>query len=315
VDPIIFNSSTDQIDLINLFTHITYLAQSYMIYLQININDIIETSIILLFFEKQVELMKTNIFLCGFSYHTQSFHSQHKSGFPGYLFRLQTEGHCEVVVKGRKLELEKGNLLLIKPGDHYELLVKENQNSGDYYIGCKGAWVDDWWSRSNKPAVSRIDLDEKIIDLWRHIIIETRRPTSKENEELTDYLLRSLCLSLGRAVKEGPLSFRQPYTVTRMMRYIEEHATDAFKIEEVATHAGLSISRAGHLFKSNVGKTMVEYAQEIRLSVAIERMKYTTMTLEHIAEICGFGTYPYFHKVFKKKYGVAPGVYRRLYLK
>ncbi|MGM0875247.1 MAG: AraC family transcriptional regulator [Bacillota bacterium] len=258
--------------------------------------------------------MTTNIFLCGYSYHTQRFHSQHKSGFPGYLFRLQTEGVCEVVVNGRKMELEKGNLLLIKPGEYYELLVKENQNSGDYYLACEGAWVNEWWSRSIKPAVSCIDLDGKLLTLWRHIIIEKRRPSSKENDELTDYLLRSLCLSLDRAVNETTSSFSHPYTVTRMMRYIEEHATTVFKIEEVAVHAGLSISRAGHLFKNSVGKTMVEYAQEIRLSVAIERMEYTTMTLEHIAETCGFGTYPYFHKVFKKKYGVAPGTYRRLNL-
>lgn len=96
------------------------------------------------------------------------------------------------------------------------------------------------------------------------------------------------------------------------MRYIEEHATTVFKVEDVAKHAGLSVSRSVHLFKSAVGKTIMEYTQEIRLAAALERMKYTTHTLEQIAEDCGFGTYPYFHRVFKKKYGVAPGMYRRM---
>lgn len=255
--------------------------------------------------------MKTNLLFCGYSYHTNGYHSQHKSGYPSYLFRLQTEGCCEVVVKGKKRELGKGDLLLIKPGDHYELLVKEGENSGDYHLGCEGIWVDEWWSRTVKPDVSRIDLDEKLISLWRHIMIEKRRPVSSENEELTDYLFRALCLSLERAVGETVPSFRHPYPVTRMMRYIEEHATTKLKVEDVARHAGLSISRSVHLFKESVGKTMMEYAQEIRLSAAIERMKYTTMTLEQIAEDCGFGTYPYFHRVFKKKYGLAPGAYRR----
>jgi AraC-like DNA-binding protein len=36
-------------------------------------------------------------------------------------------------------------------------------------------------------------------------------------------------------------------------------------------------------------------------------MKYTAMTLEHIVEDCGFGSYPYFHRVFHKKYDLAPG--------
>jgi len=256
--------------------------------------------------------METNILFCGFSYHINGYHSQHKTGYPVYLFRLQTEGLCEVVVKGKQMVLEKGDLLLIKPGDHYELLVKEGQNSGDYHLGCEGSWIDEWWGRSERPSISRIDLDEKLISIWRNIMVEKRRPLFSQNEELIDYLLRALCLSIERAVNETVPTFNQPYTVTRMMRYIEEHVTTPFKVGDVARHAGLSVSRSVHLFKSSVGKTMMEYAQDIRLSSAIERMKYTTMTLEQIAEGCGFGNYPYFHKVFKKKYGVAPGAYRRM---
>lgn len=255
--------------------------------------------------------MTTNIFYCAYSHHTNGYHSQHKSGYPSYLFRLQTEGHCEVVVKGRKLAIEKGDLLLIKPGDHYELLVKEGQISGDYHLICEGKWVDEWWNRSTKPDVSRIDLDEKLLALWRNIMIEKRRPSSSQNHELSGYLLQALCLTLERAINETVPSFNVPYTVTRMLRYIEEHATSSLKVEDVAQHVGLSVSRSVHLFKSSTGKTMIEYALEIRLSAAIERMKYTSMTLEQIAEECGFGSYPYFHRVFKKKYGTAPGAYRR----
>lgn len=256
--------------------------------------------------------MTTKIGFCGYSYHTQRYFSQFKSGYPTYLFRLQTEGFCEVVIKEGKVGIEKGDLLLIKPGDHYELLIEENQNSADYHLICEGSWVDEWWKRSNKPTVSRIDLDEKLISLWRHLIVEVRRPTSEKNNELSDYLVRALCLSLERAITETAPSFNRPYVVTRMMRYIEEHATTTVKVEDVAKHAGLSVSRAVHLFKSSIGKTIIEYTHEIRLSAAIERMKYTTMTLEQIAENCGFGTYPYFHRVFTKKYGVSPGTYRRM---
>ncbi|MDP4085935.1 MAG: AraC family transcriptional regulator [Bacillota bacterium] len=255
--------------------------------------------------------MDTKILFCGYSYHTKGYYSQYKNGFPAYLFRLQTEGVSEVVAKGKKMIQEKGDLLLIKPGDHYELLVKDGQNSGDYHLSCDGKWVNEWWNRSIKSTVSQIDLNEKLINLWSHIMIEKRRPPSFENEELTDYLLRALCLSMEQSIHDRGQSFSHPYPVIRMMRYIEEHATTPLKVEEVAAHAGLSVSRSVHLFKSSVHKTIIEYTIEIRLSIAIERMKYTTMTLEQIAEECGFGTYPYFHKVFKKMHGIPPGAYRR----
>ena len=255
--------------------------------------------------------MNTNIFFCGYSYHTQEYYDQYKTGFPAYLFRLQTEGTCEVVVKGKKMSQKRGDLLLIKPGDHYEILINEGQNSGDYHLSCNGTWVEEWWNRTEKPSISQIDLNERLIALWRHIIIEKRRPAADGNEELTDYLLRALCISLERDLNEGKRSFSHPYPVTRMMRYIEEHATTELKVEAVASHAGLSVSRSVHLFKSSLGKTIIDYALEIRLAAAMERLKYTSLTLEQIAEDCGFGSYPYFHRVFKKKYGVSPGVYRK----
>lgn len=253
-----------------------------------------------------------DIHVCGYSYHTQGFYSQHKPGSASYLFRLQTEGSCEAKINGEKLLIKKGDLLMVHPEDHYELFVKEKVGSGDYYLICNDAWLDEWWSRSAKRTISHIGINETLISLWQNIIIEERRPLSSDNKMITSYLLRALCLSLERASTETSPAFSRPYSVTRMMRYIEEHALTTFKAGDVAQHAGLSLSRSVHLFKSCVGKTMVEYAQEIRLSSAIDRMIYTNMTLEHIAIECGFGSYSYFCKVFKKKYGTAPGAYRRL---
>ncbi|UTR13214.1 AraC family transcriptional regulator [Salipaludibacillus sp. LMS25] len=254
--------------------------------------------------------MTMHIGFCGYSHHTKGY-SQPKSELSSYLIRLQTEGFCEITVNNRKMTLKKGGLLLTKPGDLYEIKIAGSQNSGDYHLICEGTWLDEWWGRAERPTFSQINLDEKLLALWRHLIIEERRPSDGENKELSGYLLRALCLSLERAVHETASCVSRPYPVTRMLRYIEEHATNTFKVEDVAQSADLSVSRAAHLFKSCVGKTIIEYAVDIRLSTAINQMTYTTMTLEHIAENCGFGTYPYFHRVFKKKYGISPGEYRR----
>ncbi|WNF35828.1 AraC family transcriptional regulator [Bacillaceae bacterium IKA-2] len=252
-----------------------------------------------------------NIGFSGYSYHTKGYHHQNKSGLTSYLIRLQTEGLCEIVINKKKLVFKKGGLLLAKPGDLYELQIKDNQESGDFHLFCEGTWIDDWWIRSVKPSFSQIILDEKLLTLWRYLILEQRRPSSEENKELSNYLLKSLCLSIERSINETTSNVNRPYPVTRMMRYIEEHATQVLRVEDVARYAGLSVSRGVHLFKSSTGKTIIEYVQEIRLSTAINQMTYTSMTLEHISENCGFGTYAYFHRVFKKKYGVAPGAYRR----
>jgi AraC family transcriptional regulator of arabinose operon len=259
--------------------------------------------------------LETSLLICGYSYHSQPFNSSFKSGLSNYLFRLQTEGSCEVTCRGQQYRLQGGDLLLLKPGDDYDLRIEASGDegrlsSGDYYLFCEGSWIDAWWRRTNRPSVNRIGTDDKLLALWRNLLLEKRRGPEEENSELTDYLLRGLCLYLDRAITETTQIDRKTFAALRLKRFIEEHATVTFKLDEAAHDAGLSLSRAVHLFKACYGKTMIQYAIEIRLNAALERMKYSSMTLEQIAETCGFASYSYFHRVFRAKYGVSPAKYR-----
>ncbi|MFB9330168.1 AraC family transcriptional regulator [Paenibacillus aurantiacus] len=267
--------------------------------------------------------MSSVVLTCGYSYHTQRFHDHYSTGLPCYLFRLQTEGRCEADIAGRRVSLATGDLLMLPPGTVYGLHVGEQNAaegsiaSGDYYLLTVSDWLDDWWGRADRPLLARIDPDEKLLGLWRLMIAEKRRQADESeggpvSGELIDYLLRTLCLYLERAVTETAApSAPPPFAVLRLKRFIEENATGRFKIDDAARHAGLSVSRAVHLFKEHVGRTMMDYATEVRLSAALERMKYTSFSLHQIAENCGFGEYSYFHKVFKLRYGTPPGEFRK----
>ncbi|QGH33856.1 AraC family transcriptional regulator [Gracilibacillus salitolerans] len=248
---------------------------------------------------------------CGYSYHNYryGYHTSHQSRYASYLFRLQTEGLSRVKVNDDTHVAEKGDLLIIKPGENYELYVEEGQQSGDFHLYCEGEWIDQRFK--DAPTFTKITLDEAVLDFWHHLIIEERRPTKERNSELTYYLVSALCVSLQRAIDKRSHDIYRPYVVTKMMRFIEENATkQGFKVEDIANHCNLSVSRCVHLFKEHVNQTLIEYAQSIRVSAAINQMKYTTMTLENIAQNCGFGSYSYFHRVFKKYYGVSPRAYR-----
>ena len=48
---------------------------------------------------------------------------------------------------------------------------------------------------------------------------------------------------------------------------------------------------------------------EIRLSLAVERMKYSSLTFQQISESLGFNSYVHFHRLFRKKFGMSPSQY------
>ncbi|GFN30868.1 AraC family transcriptional regulator [Paenibacillus xylaniclasticus] len=253
--------------------------------------------------------MNTELLSCGYSRHAAPMPTQKQAALTTYLFRLQTEGHGRALVEGNMIDVTPGSLLLFKPGDPYELRIEEQDLQGtvsaDYYLFCRGDWLDQWWNRNERRNHVRINPDDRIVTLWRQMVFENRS-MSHDSNELSGYLLQSLCLCLDRAIKES----NEPYKITQMKRFIEEHAATPFRIDDVARHVGLSVSRAVHLFREGSGTTIIRYTLDVRLSMAVEKMKHTPLKLEQIAFDCGFNSYPYFHRAFKEKYGLSPNQFR-----
>jgi AraC family transcriptional regulator of arabinose operon len=262
-------------------------------------------------------MVEHEVLSCGYSFHATRFvQSSHQLN--AYLIRLQSEGHCTISANRREWLIEAGDLIMLAPGSVYELRVEGKHAddppharivSGDYYLFCQGAWTEQWWGRSPRPARTRIDLNDNLLYLWRQIISE-KNGSVHENAELLNYLFRSFCLFLDKALAEPSPRDHNMFTASRMKRFIQRNVHRSFKVEDVANYVELSVSRASRIFKTCFGKTMTEYALDLRLQSAVDRMMYTTMTLEEIAESCGFGSYTFFHKAFKAKFGLSPAAFR-----
>ncbi|MEC0249034.1 AraC family transcriptional regulator [Paenibacillus chitinolyticus] len=268
---------------------------------------------------------EVHILSAGYSVHRKPFVSNQRDGIQYYLLRLQTEGTCQVWQEGRYVTAEPGDLLLYRPGDAYELRIGSQHEtlppdadtvySGDYYLMCSGSWMDAWWERFKRPGIIRVGLDDSWLNIWREIFRERRR-LHDNLQEIGDYLVRVLCLSLDRVIGDlsdlgsFPQKPRFSYMVQRMKTYIEQNASEAFTLQDLADHVGLSTSRAGHLFRETFGQSVMDYAIEVRISMACERIRFGAMTLEQAAESCGFHSYSYFHRTFRARMGLSPREYR-----
>ncbi|WP_199617337.1 AraC family transcriptional regulator [Paenibacillus alkalitolerans] len=258
----------------------------------------------------------------GYSYHTKPFHSSAREGLKQYLFRLQSEGKCKVLINGKLTEIEPGDLQLFKPSDPYELLIEESfrskdepketkASSGDYFIFCRGDWLDRWWGRNHPPQKLKVSLHNHWLPHFRNIVAE-RRKGDGIGLQISEHLMKVLCLQIERfiAIYGKTPSDNRSIPAIRMKTFVEEHALSSFTVSDVADHVGLSVSRAVHLYKEMFGKSIMQHAMDIRLEVALERMLYSPLTLEQVAETSGFGSYSYFHRRFKEKYGSSPRDYR-----
>src|SRR5690606_34885210 len=94
--------------------------------------------------------------------------------------------------------------------------------------------------------------------------------------------------------------------VRRALDYLAAHLHDTVRIDEVATHAGLPRFVLMRRFKAQVGTSIHQYHQRLRLERAAHALATTTHTILDIALAHGFSDPSRFARAFARAYGATP---------
>jgi AraC family transcriptional regulator of arabinose operon len=128
---------------------------------------------------------------------------------------------------------------------------------------------------------------------------------------MLDALLRLLYAAVKRLIGRRGAGSVNRYIPYKMKSYVEQNASRKFTLGEVADSVGLGISRSSQLFHETFRQSVMDYALQVRLAMAKDRIAYDNATLEEIAQACGFPTYSYFSRVFRARFGLSPSEFKR----
>lgn len=110
------------------------------------------------------------------------------------------------------------------------------------------------------------------------------------------------------SISHNPKSLEKMKTV---LKYVEEHYTEKLTIDDMAKLTFYSKSHFMKFFKVHMGTGFTEYLNDYRLTMAARLLKSSDESILMIAEESGFDNLSYFNRIFKRKYGVSPGSYRK----
>jgi AraC-like DNA-binding protein len=148
-----------------------------------------------------------------------------------------------------------------------------------------------------------------------NIIYEIEREFNSQN----DYYLEIIrgCLEVFFAIlmrvnakaehtaqKESLIDFKV------FLTYIENNLTTVTP-STVAAYSGYNFPYFSKLFKKKVGVNLSEYINSKKLERATKLLNDTTKSIEEIGYDVGFNHKSYFHRIFKRYYGVTPEEYRK----
>ncbi|AOR80249.1 hypothetical protein BES08_25365 (plasmid) [Novosphingobium resinovorum] len=92
---------------------------------------------------------------------------------------------------------------------------------------------------------------------------------------------------------------------------IEINLADGVALEELARCCDLRVSQFAHAFRRSVGLPPYQWLIHRRVTRATDLLRGRRLSLAEIANQCGFADQAHFTRVFHKRVGVAPAVWRK----
>lgn len=98
--------------------------------------------------------------------------------------------------------------------------------------------------------------------------------------------------------------------IRHVLTLMASDLTGVQPVDALAAQVALSPSRLAHLFKAEVGTSVLETHLEMRLHQAARLLAYTTQGVAQISRSVGFHSPYYFSRQFRQRHGMSPSQYR-----
>lgn len=189
---------------------------------------------------------------------------------------------------------------------HPALMVKDGSILRNFIIGGTGKDhnVESYFHFHLKDSLPAQNLLENMI--WS--LMGDKRDRQNVNQATMRVLIMELMHDVDKA-KHHDLSKYEEQIVLTAYQYLEKNYSSA-TLEEFSVMSMLPSYCISRLFKRYFQMNFKECLQLIRLSKAAYMLASTSEPVEEIIADIGYENSSYFHKLFKKRYGITPKKFR-----
>lgn len=213
----------------------------------------------------------------------------------------------------RKTNIEKGQVILLFPGQWHTYTPLKETGWNEYYIGFEGRIIDDvaknGFINPNSPILN-IGVNEDIVKLYSMAIKMAKEDKKANQQYLAGIVFHLLGMILFHSQNKNFEEKEYSQIIERAKIIMAENIHKNIDIKEIACNLATSYSWFRKVFKEYTGYAPAQYFQELKLRRAKELLAETDDTIKEIAYDLNFSSYEYFLSFFKKRVGLTPLEYR-----
>lgn len=221
------------------------------------------------------------------------------------VYTLEGQGYFSTP-EGRK-ETRAGQLCLLREGVPHEYGTVQGQDWNFVWIHFHKLMEMSYLPQEEVLIVpiSEGYSQKRVLSAFDHILYLTR-DRSDYWYALCENSIREIVLLIAQQ-----LQTRHDPRIVVVLQKLSQSMQEEIKIGDLAKAVGLSSSRLSHLFKQEVGESIIEYVNRMRIKQAALFMEHMGRSATEASLDVGFNNYNHFAALFRKQIGVSPRTYRQ----
>jgi len=245
--------------------------------------------------------------------HPSTFFMSRPKGLSNYVL-LIIKSHADFELNGITFIAKPGSAVLIDRNTPYQYHNPDGEYTDDWlHFECN----DDEVFRSSGVSFNEVfplKNPAKFTLFIQQILWEKNYTPEKYRYENVDMLFHVLINNIILAYQERDTmrSYSPYYTKLQNVRLTLQAAPyEKYSPESFSEPLGISTSYFQHLYTTFFGISFQSDLINMRMEYAQNLIVTSNLTMEQIADICGYSSEVHFYRQFRKKSGMTPSDYRK----
>ena len=226
-------------------------------------------------------------------------------------------GNVSYLVEGQEYELHSGCIMIMRPAELHKLVVKGKGEYERYVYSFdedtvrRMGMTDDMLKAFNERSLGENNryLAEELgeFDAVRFFRQMLEDCSADDAEQAMLANLGCLLCAIRRAFlkKDSVQPLQNDSFGRELIAYVNANLTEPISLRSVSEHTHMSPSQVNRIFKSLTGTSVYDYVLSKRLIMARELIAKGEGAVS-ASQMCGFGDYSSFYRLYKKRIGRAP---------
>lgn len=277
--------------------------------------------------QRESESPPADVLVTGYNRETYGYATYRSHGSGNWLITYTLQGKGCYRQPGTQIWSEPGAIVLLRPGAVHDYTVPPDNLWHFHWAHFQPRlnWFAWWQFPEVGQGLYKVQLlnpqaQERIRLAFTQLHLDTSLSSPFQTEpaaNVSGMLQKELALNRLEEIllismqhiqaEKRPLDPR----VKAILEYIAQDLSIPHTLDALAQRVSLSPSRLSHLFKQEVGDSVLNMILTIRLNQATRLLEFSSQSISRIAEEVGFGSLYYFSRQFRQRFGQSPRAYRQ----